>query len=57
LVEEQIGLAEPLDGIIGLARNEPFHIAQEAGNIAGPLLIEALAEKGAISTKKFSFYF
>lgn len=57
LIEEQYGIAEPLDGIIGMARNHAFHIAPDAGNESGPLLIDALAENGKINSNTFSFYF
>jgi len=40
-----------------MARNEPFILNPDAGNISGPLLIEALAEEGVINANKFSFYF
>lgn len=41
----QTGLAEPFDGILGMARNRPFLLSddQSTANI-GPLLVDALAE-------------
>ena len=57
LMTSQIGINEPIDGILGMARNEPFILNPDAGNISGPLLIEALAEEGVINANKFSFYF
>ena len=56
LIETQSGLKEPVDGIMGLARNKPQHLAPEKGNVTGPLYIEKLVEEGIISQNKFSFY-
>lgn len=57
LVTKQIGLMEPIDGILGLSRNHPFHIAPGEDESAGPLLVEHLADAGTINANKFSFYF
>ena len=57
LIENQKGIAEPIDGILGMSRNNPFHVAPEAGNTTGPLYVEALAKAGIIPENKFSFYF
>ena len=57
LISSQIGIAEPIDGILGLSRNNQFFIAPELGNITGPLLIESMADAGVINANKFSFYF
>lgn len=56
LVTEQIGLMEPIDGILGLARDHYFHVSPDSSE-AGPLLVEHLADAGAIDANKFSFYF
>ena len=39
LIESQTGIKEPIDGIMGLARNKPFHISPEHGNVTGPLYV------------------
>ena len=39
LIESQTGIREPIDGIMGLARNKPFHISPEQGNVTGPLYV------------------
>ena len=57
LIDSQVGIAEPIDGILGLSRNAPFYVAPEAGNPSGPLLVEHLAEANIIGADKFSFYF
>ena len=57
LIDSQVGIAEPIDGILGLSRNAPFYVAPEAGNTSGPLLVEHLAAEGHITADKFSFYF
>jgi len=28
-IEDQTGIREPIDGIMGMARNHPFHLAPE----------------------------
>ena len=57
LITSQTGIREPIDGILGLSRNNPFHIAKANGNTSGPLMIEQLAAEGKIGENKFSFYF
>jgi len=57
LINEQVGIAEPIDGILGLSRNNPFYVAPEGGNTTGPLYVEKLAAAGIIDADKFSFYF
>ena len=57
LIEEQTGIAEPIDGIMGMSRNKPFHISPEAGNTSGPLYVERLHQDGHIGENIFSFYF
>ena len=32
LIEQQNGLKEPYDGILGMARNHPAHLATDLGN-------------------------
>ena len=56
-IEEQIGIREPIDGILGMARNQPLHIAPEEGNNTGPLYVEHLHSQGIVTDNKFSFYF
>ena len=57
LISKQQGIGEPIDGILGLSRNNPFILAPEKGNITGPLFIEKLADAEVINANKFSFYF
>lgn len=57
MIEGQRGIAEPIDGILGLSRNNPFHLALDQGNTSGPLFIENLYDQGSINANKFSFYF
>ena len=57
LIDSQVGISEPIDGILGLSRNAPFYVNAEAGNISGPLLVEHLAAENIIGADKFSFYF
>ena len=57
LIDSQVGIAEPIDGILGLSRNNAFHINQANGNTSGPLYVEALHAAGTIDADKFSFYF
>ena len=57
MFEQQSGIAEPIDGILGLSRNNAFHIAPDQGNMTGPLYIETLAKDGLVSEDKFSFFF
>ena len=57
LIEEQVGLKEPIDGLMGMARNNKYHLLPEVGDIVGPLYVEALYENGLIPENKFSFFF
>ena len=57
LIESQSGIREPIDGIMGMSRNKPFHIQPESGNNSGPLYVEHLYKAGVIGEDKFSFYF
>ena len=56
-IDEQRGLREPIDGILGMSRNRPFFLAPGEGNQTGPLYIEALYNADVILANKFSFYF
>ena len=56
LIKEQAGLAEPVDGLFGLARNHPYFLAQEGGVTRGPSYMKALVNAGLISENTFSFY-
>ena len=56
----QTGIKEPIDGILGLARNKWFYQGdsiKKGVREAGPLYFEALTSRGHIEEKKFSFYF
>ena len=57
LIEKQTGINEPIDGIMGMSRNNPFHISPGAPNTTGPLYVEHLAKNGIIGENLFSFYF
>ena len=54
LIEEQYGLDEPIDGILGLARDNPAYLAPNDGNKTGPLFIEKLWKDGIINEPVFS---
>ena len=56
LIEQQTGLKEPVDGVLGMARNRPQYLAPELGNPTGSLYFLKLATDGVISEHKFSFY-
>ena len=56
LVTDQEGLKEPVDGIMGLARNKPFYLSSEKGLSRGPSYMMGLVNAGLISTNAFSFY-
>ena len=58
LIEEQDGgLKEPYDGVLGMARNHALHLDQGGENLAGPLYVENLFTAGVIPENKFSLYF
>ena len=57
LIEKSKGIREPIDGILGLSRNNSFHVQKDSGNKSGPLLIEHLAEAEVINANKYNFYF
>jgi len=56
-IEDQKGISEPIDGILGMSRDKPFHIAPDSDKENGPLYVENLAKAGVIPENKFSFYF
>ena len=57
LIEDQLGLKEPYDGVLGMARNHAAHLEPNLGNTTGPLYVENLWSAGVIPENKFSFYF
>ena len=57
LIESQKGIEEPIDGILGMSRNNPMYLQPNEGNISGPLYVEALADANIIPSNRFSFYF
>ena len=59
-IYNQTGIKEPIDGILGLARDKWFYQSQaidENLRGIGPLFLLALHEKSYINEKTFSFYF
>ena len=49
-------MAEPFDGILGMARNKPFMLGGNTTNDAvGPLFVDALAAAKVIQDPRFSF--
>lgn len=56
MIDSQIGLDEPIDGIVGLCQGHELYFDPSASN-SGPLLVEALADDEIINQNKFSFYF
>lgn len=55
LVDE--GLKEPIDGVLGLARNEPYYLADVGEVLRGPSVLKALDNAGIIEEDTFSFHF
>ena len=55
-IQEQTGIREPIDGILGMSRNEQFLLTDEVKEI-GPLYVEHLFKAEVIPDNKFSFYF
>ena len=49
-------MREPIDGFLGLARNNPFYLRPEDGINRGPSFIMALENAGLISEETFSIY-
>ena len=56
MITSQTGISEPIDGILGLSRNEGFAL-NPGSRSTGPLFVEHLYEDGIIKEDKFSFYF
>ena len=56
LIENQEGLNEPIDGILGLARDNPAYLAPNEGNQTGPLFIDHLWKDGVISDPIFALH-
>lgn len=54
LIAEQEGFREPVDGVLGLARNMPFFLAKSEGTNRGPSYMMALENAGLISENTFS---
>ena len=54
LIAEQEGFREPVDGVLGLARNMPFFLAKNEGVSRGPSYMMALENAGLISENTFS---
>ena len=42
LIYEQEGLKDPVDGVLGLARNQPFFLNREQGTSRGPSYMMAM---------------
>ena len=55
LIYEQEGLKDPVDGVLGLARNQPFFLNREQGTNRGPSYMMALENANLISQNTFSF--
>lgn len=45
-----------MDGILGLARDNPAYIDPDAGNQTGPLFLDKLWQDGIISDPIFAFH-
>ena len=56
LIEYQSGLNEPMDGILGLSRDNPAYLDPSSGNQTGPLFIEKLWKDGIISDPIFAMH-
>lgn len=54
LISAQDGLKEPIDGILGLARNEPFYLAKSKKANRGPSYVAALKNADVITSSTFS---
>lgn len=55
-VESQEGIAEPIDGILGLARSRPMILNSNEANEIGPLYVLALTSQSTIQQNTVSFY-
>lgn len=53
MVSNQAGLREPIDGILGLARNKPFYLSKKDNR--GPSYMMGLYNAGLVSENIFSF--
>ena len=56
VITKQKGLKEPLDGVMGLARNRPFFLSNEKRLNRGPSFMMGLVNAKLISINIFSFY-
>ena len=56
MITDQTNIREPIDGFMGLARNEPFFLNSEDGINRGPSYMMALKNANLISEEIFSFY-
>lgn len=54
MIEQQMGLFEPIDGVLGLARNKPFLLSGESEVVRGPSLMNALSNANRIPENTFS---
>ena len=54
LITDQVGLREPIDGVLGLARNKPFYLNPDGKVTRGPSYMMALENAGLISQNTFS---
>jgi hypothetical protein len=57
LVYQQEGIREPVDGILGLARNQTMYLNSNYTNDGSSLYLLALREQNRISELTVSFYF
>ena len=48
-------MREPVDGVLGLARNKPFFLARNEGTNRGPSYMMAMQNANLISENTFSF--
>ena len=56
-IYQQEGLVEPVDGVMGMARNNQFmNSDSDADHSVGPLFVEALYNDGVIDEYSFSFF-
>ena len=56
LVQQQTGLRDPIDGVLGLARNLPYYLAPQNGVTRGPSYMMAMQNAGLIDENTFSTY-
>ena len=57
-IQEQVGLSEPVDGILGLARGlDTFQLGGNATVNTTTNYVTAMREQGLIDVETFSFYF